>query len=264
MTDRGQVNKSAAQVYDEFFVPALFGTWPPQVIKAAGLNRGMSVLDVACGSGVLALEAERTVGPTGRVVGLDPNEGMLDVARGKTSNVVWQNAAAEALPYQDESFDSVISQFGLMFFADKPQAASEMWRVLRGRGRLVVAVWDALEQAPGYQAVTVLLSRLFGDDVADLLRAPYSLGDVDLLTTLFREATGADVEARRVPGSARYPSIRDWMHMDVWGWTLSDRIDDEQYEQLVKEAERELAPFVRTDGSVEFEHPALFVIATKR
>lgn len=263
MTDTGQVTSSAAEFYDAFFVPALFEHWASRVVSAAGLRPPMEVLDVACGTGVLTGVAADAVLPGGKVVGVDLNPGMLAVARRKDAPIEWREAAAESLPYSAGTFDVVMSQFGLMFFSDKRGAIAEMWKVLRPGGRLVVAVWDALENAPGYHAVARILSRLFGDDIADLLRSPYSLGDSDRLERLFADAGVGSVEIRRELGTACFPSIRGWMECDVRGWTLADKLDDDQFEQLVSEAERELRYFVAADGSVEFAHPALIAIADK-
>jgi ubiquinone/menaquinone biosynthesis C-methylase UbiE len=172
-----QVTRSAAEVYEEFFVPALFLEWAPRVADAAQIAPGQKVLDVACGTGVLAREAARRVGPGGAVTGLDRNEGMLAVARRKSPHIDWQLGMAEALGFADGTMDAVVSQFGLMFFEDRRAALREMWRVARPGGRIAVAVWAALESAPGYAAMTDLLQRLFGDRIADALRAPFTLGD---------------------------------------------------------------------------------------
>jgi ubiquinone/menaquinone biosynthesis C-methylase UbiE len=263
MADTGQVTSSAAEFYDAFFVPALFEEWAPRMVAAAGLRPSMEVLDVACGTGILAERAVEAVLPGGKVVGVDLNPGMLAVARRRNAPIEWREAPAESLPYDAGTFDVVTSQFGLMFFRDQPRAIAEMWKVLRPGGRLVVAVWDALEHAPGYDAVTQILSRLFGDRIADLLRSPYSLGDSSRLQALFAEAGVGSVEVRREPGTARFPSIRGWMECDVRGWTLADELDDDQFEQLVSEAERELRRFVTVDGTVEFSHPALIASADK-
>jgi len=146
---RGQVARSAAEVYDAFFVPALFEEWPPRLARAAGLRPGQRVLDVACGTGVLARHAARVVGAGGEVVGLDLNPGMLEVARRRAPGASWREGTAEALPFADARFDAVLSQFGLMFFADRAGALREMWRVLRPGGALAVAVWARLEDTPG-------------------------------------------------------------------------------------------------------------------
>ncbi len=113
---RGQVVHSAAEVYEEFFVPALFGQWPDRVLDAVGASEGDRILDVGCGTGVLARAAVERVGGTGRVAGVDPNDGMLAVARRLGPDVTWDTGVAEHLPYPDASFDRVVSQFALMFF----------------------------------------------------------------------------------------------------------------------------------------------------
>jgi ubiquinone/menaquinone biosynthesis C-methylase UbiE len=263
-SERGQVSKSAAEVYEEFFLPALFQEWPPRVISSAGVRSGHRVLDVACGTGVLARAVATQVGPTGSVVGLDANAGMLDVAARKSPHLEWRLGPAEALPFDDEAFDVVVSQFGLMFFDDRAAAVQEMARVLRRGGRLAVAVWDRLESSPGYAAVTALLQKLFGDEVADAMRAPFSLGDLAMLQPLFEGESLEDRRITTVRGAARFPSIQSWMYTDVKGWTLAEVLNDEQYQRLVAEAEKELQTFVTPDGSVLFDSPAHIVSARRR
>jgi len=264
MGNSGQVTQSAAEVYDELFPPALFDQWAPRVAEFAGLKAGMSVLDVACGTGVLSLVAADIVGPTGSVVGLDLNAGMLEVAKRKATHIDWHEAPAEAIPFVNSTFDAVVSQFGLMFFQDKALAIREMMRVLRPDGNLAIAVWDSLENVTGYAGITRLLSRLFGDSSAESLRAPYSLGDTQQLSSLFFDAGVPGVKIETVEGRARFPSIRYWMEADIRGWTLADVLDDEQFELLVSEAESELSPFVTAEGTVLFSSPAHIVTATKR
>jgi SAM-dependent methyltransferase len=263
MSDAGQLTASAAEVYDEFFLPALFAAWTPRVVAAAALQPGQRVVDVACGTGVLAMEAALATSPGGHIVGVDLNPGMLAVARRKAPEINWLEAPAEALPFEAGSFDAAVSQFGLMFFADQQAAIAEMWRVVVPGGRLAIAVWGSLDDTPGYSAVTSLLARLFGDDVAALLESPYSLGDPSALRALLGRAGVTGFEVQRIQGEARFPSIRAWMHSDVRGWTLGDRLDEEQYERLVAEAEVELSRFVTADGSVQFAHPALIATAQK-
>ena len=107
-SETGQVTRSAAEVYEEFFVPALFEQWADRMVDAAAIESGHRVLDVACGTGVLALAAANRAGP-GAVVGLDVNVGMLAVARRKAPGIDWRQGRAEALPFDDESFDRVVS-----------------------------------------------------------------------------------------------------------------------------------------------------------
>jgi SAM-dependent methyltransferase len=230
---------------------------------AASVTPGQQALDVACGTGVLTRELDARVAPGGAVIGLDVNEGMLAVARRRTSSITWEQGEAEALPFDDDRIDAVTCQFGLMFFRDRKQAIREMLRVLRPGGRLAVAVWDKLENVPGYAAAAALLQRLFGADVAEGLRAPYCLGDVRVLTELFDDSSlsGLSVESR--DGVVEFPSIRDWMYTDIKGWTLADTLDDDQYARLLKEASTTLAEFVGSDGKVEFASPIHIVSGGK-
>jgi SAM-dependent methyltransferase len=230
---------------------------------AARIVPGESVLDVACGTGALACEAARRVRPGGTVTGLDRNEGMLAVARRKARDIEWRIGPAESLPFADATFDAVVCQFGLMFFEDRVAALREMWRALRPGGRLAVAVWDALESSPGYASMTALLQRLFGEHVANALRAPFVLGDPEELRSLCARAGIPRVEIRTPGGTARFPSVEAWVRTDVRGWTLADLIDEAQYRVLLREADRELAGYVQEDGTVKFPCPAHVVTAAK-
>jgi SAM-dependent methyltransferase len=262
-TSKGQVTRSAADVYEEFFVPALFAEWAPRVAEAARIVAGETVLDVGCGTGVLTREAARRAGADGRVTGLDRNDGMLAVARRASPQIHWRRGLAEALPFRDGTFDAVVSQFGLMFFEDRAGAVKEMWRVLRPGGRLAVAVWDSLDHAPGYAAMTALLQRLFGEPIADELRAPFTLGDRAALRAVFAVAGIDEVKIDTLPGTARFPSLESWVHTDVKGWTLADKIDEAQYQTLLQESGPALQPYVQPDGTVRFTVAAHIVTATR-
>lgn len=261
--DRGQVNHSAADIYEEFFLPALFQEWTERVARAARIQSGDRVLDVACGTGALARTVAAHVGPSGSVAGVDINEGMLAVAARKSPRIDWRHGPAEALPFDSASFDAVVSQFGLMFFEDRETAIREMHRVLRPGGRLALAVWDTLENTPGYAAMVDLLQALFGEQAAHGLRVPYNMGDKAALRVLFAEAgfPHADVTTHR--GTARFPSIRSWVRTDVYGWVLADVLNDAQFEQLVSAGEQALAHFANADGHVSFDAPAHIVSAVK-
>jgi SAM-dependent methyltransferase len=259
-TDTGQLTGTAAEVYEEFFVPALFGEWSPRLCDALGVGKDTRVLDVACGTGSFAREALRR---SAAVTGLDRNPGMLAVAQQLDGVVDWREGMAENLPFDDASFQAVGCQFGLMFFEDRVKALAEMWRVTAPGGRLGVVVWDALERTPGYSAMVALLQRLFGDGTANGLRAPFVLGDSGGVQELFDAAGIADSKVDTLVGEARFPSIEGWVRTDVKGWTLADAIDDAQYTRLQKEAQAELAGFVARDGSVRFDSPAHIVTAVK-
>ncbi|MCY6382010.1 class I SAM-dependent methyltransferase [Hoeflea prorocentri] len=251
----GQVSGSAAEIYDEFFVPALFGAWAEPLCTSAGLKSGQSVLDVACGTGATTRVAETFVQPGGAATGLDRNDDMLSVARSKHTSIDWRSGMAEALPFDDATFDVVLCQFGLMFFEDRQVALKEMRRVVRPGGTIAASVWDKAEHSPGYDAMIRLIDDLFGKDPADALRAPFVLGEIEALEKALSDGgmSGASIVTQH--GTARFPSIEEWARLDVRGWTLSEFFDDASFEKLLTHAREKLAKFAGPDGTVTFAAP---------
>ncbi len=190
---------------------------------------------------------------------------MLSVARRKSTAIEWREGKAESLPFPDQSFDAVASQFGLMFFDDRAAALREMMRVLRPKGRLAVAVCDALDHSPGYGAFAQLLQKLFGQRVADAFRAPFVLGDPDKLRPICAEAGIGNAEIVRHNGSVRFASIASLVSTErACVWTLGGMLDDAQFAKLLGEAELALKPFAGKDGTIVFDMPALIVTVTKK
>ena len=257
----GQVTATAAETYEAFFVPALFGQWPDRVLDIAGLATGDEVLDVGCGTGIVARAAARRLDGSGSVTGMDINDGMLDVARRAPESVTWRHGPAEHLPFPDQTFDRVVSQFALMFFADQAAALAEMARVTRPGGTITIATWASIDQTPGYAAMIDLLQRLFGHDTAAALQAPFTLGTEDQLTVVLSDVL-PDTTITRHEGVARFDSLEAWVHTDIRGWTLADMIDDRQYAELLAAAQTELAAFAEHDGRVRFPAPALIATTT--
>ena len=259
----GQIVASAAEVYETFFVPALFAQWGDQTLDLAGVGPGQDVLDIGCGTGVLARAAARRLAGRGSCIGLDLNPGMLDVARRSPEPITWQEGRAESLPYGDDTFDRVLSQFALMFFQDRAVALAEMSRVVRPTGAIAVSTWASIDESPGYDAMVALVERLFGRAPADALLAPFAIGTAARLSDLLNDAFD-EVSVTRADGRARFPSIEAWVHTDIRGWTLAEMIDDQQYAELLGAARQELAPFTDQTGRVDFAAPALIGIARPR
>jgi len=255
--DRGQVSASAAEVYDAFFVPALFEQWTDVILDVADVRPGHRVLDIGCGTGVLARAAHARVGAHGHVAGLDPNDGMLTVARRAEPDIEWQLGLAEQVPYPDHSFDRTVSQFALMFFTDPKSALTEASRVTRPDGRVAFAVWDRLDNNRGYARLAALVDELFGSDAADAIRAPFRLGDPDTLVDLATIAI-SDPAVTHHAGVARFESVEAWLHTEIRGWTLADTIDDRGFAMLLDAAHEQLSDLV-ADGQVAFDVSALVV-----
>ncbi len=261
---RGQVGREAAALYEHFFVPALFAQWAQPMLDAATVTRGARVLDVACGTGVLARAAAQRVGAAHLVVGIDPNEAMLAVAADCEPAIAWRTGCAEHMDFDDASFDAVLCQFGLMFFEDRQAGLREMMRVLRPGGALAVAVWDVLEHSPGFAALATMLDRIVGTAAGDALRVPFSLGDVDALRELFARSGVPDVRIATHAGTARFPSLESWIRTNVRGWAFSDLVSDAQLQQLLDAAARGMLDLQGAHGDVAFAASAHIVVARPR
>jgi ubiquinone/menaquinone biosynthesis C-methylase UbiE len=260
-----QAQIDAANAYEALFVPALFAQWAPRVADAARIQPGQRVLDVACGTGILAREVALRTGSNGRVVGIDRSPGMVAVAKQLAPTIEWREGLAESLPFPDQSFDAVVSQFGFMFFTDRPQALREMLRVLAAGGRLAVAVWGSLENIPAYASVVALLERVAGQRAADALRAPFMLGNRKDLARLFSEAGVRSTEITSHDGTARFPDIRTMVEADLRGWlpVMGVSLTEDQIGRILQEAENALGSYATAYGRVAFQLSAHLVTARK-
>jgi len=248
----------AAEAYEKLFVPALFGEWASRTVTAARVRPGERVLDVACGTGVVAREASSLVGDGGSVSGLDANAGMVEVARRLASPIDWRQGAAESLPFPDRTFDVVLCQFGLMFFTDRTLALREMMRVLVPAGRLAVVVWDEIERAPAFATLASLLERMVDRRAADALHAPFVLGNRSRLLETFAAAHVAPVTVATHPGKAKFPSIGSLVEAELRGWlpVMGIELSEDQVRSLLAEAETALRPFVGPGGELIFDMSA--------
>ena len=205
-------SESAAENYERYFVPAIGAPLAADLVELAALRPGERVLDVACGTGVVARHALERVGDRGRVVGTDVNAGMLAVARAVVPGVgasEWREASADDLPFPDEAFDVVLCQLGLQFFADKPVAMQELRRVLVPGGRLFVNVPGP---TPGlFAELEEALARHLGPNVAGFVRAVFSFHDPAELRGLFASAGFRQVRARSNVVTLGLPAPEDFL-----------------------------------------------------
>jgi len=146
-----QMDASAPELYERYLVPAITSIWARDLLDRVSPTGGESVLDIACGTGVVARLA-RQRGHTGRLVGIDLNTAMLAVARENSSAVEWIEGSALDLPFDANSFDVVLCQLGLQFFPDRALALKEMVRVLKPGGRAGMSVYSAIERTPAAHA----------------------------------------------------------------------------------------------------------------
>jgi ubiquinone/menaquinone biosynthesis C-methylase UbiE len=250
----GQVAGSAAARYQRELVPAMFAPWAPVLADLAGLRPGDRVLDVACGTGVVARLAAERAGIAGLVVGLDLNGGMLAVARTLPpvagAPTAWCRSDALALPLAAATFDAVLCQQGLQQFPDRIAALREMRRVLAAPGRLAVGVWGRIEGSPGMAALATALERHVGAAAGANRRAPFALADAAELHRLIAAAGFRNITVRTVVEIARFSSAEAFAEAQIAATPLATlgTLTDQTRALVVSEVRAALRPYAHDQG----------------
>jgi SAM-dependent methyltransferase len=173
---------SIPKLYETHLVPLIFQDYADDLVRrlVAAWPIGR-LLEVAAGTGVVT-RAMAAALPDTAIVATDLNQAMLDEAKAVSSprNVESRQADAQQLPFDDQSFDAVVCQYGVMFFPDKPRAFSEFRRVLKPGGLLLFNVWDRLADNEFADVITQSLAELLPQDPPRFLaRTPYGYHDAD-------------------------------------------------------------------------------------
>ena len=241
-----------AEHYERYFVPAIAAPLATTLVAAANLRSGERVLDVACGTGIVARLSADHVGAAGRVAGADVNAGMLAVARAVTAStatpIQWYETGAEAMPLPDEAFDVVLCQFGLQFVAHKHAALAEMQRVLVMNGRAHLSVptptpfFDILEQALANHGLPA---------AAAFVRLVFSMHDAAQLERLLRGAgfSAVDVQSQTTRLRLPPPTQFFWQYIQSTPAAAAiAQVDDKARSSLEREVVAKWQPWLAGDG----------------
>lgn len=183
------------EMYERWLVGPLFRPFAEMTLDELRLSPTDRVLDIACGTGIVARVAKERLGDAGHVVGVDLSPDMLTVARAAAPSIDWREGNANALPLREgEQFDVVICQQGLQFFPDKPAAAAEMRRAVATGGRLAVTTWRSDGEVPFFRDLRVIAERHVGpiDDQR------HSFGETAQLEQLLRDSGFHEINSRVV------------------------------------------------------------------
>jgi SAM-dependent methyltransferase len=263
VTETFQITREQAEAYEELFVPALFAQWAPLMIDIARIEDGQRVLDVACGTGVVARAAADRVGHTGSVVGLDLNPAMLEVAAGIRSDIEWRQGDAANLPFRDSEFDAVLCQSALFFFPDVAAAVAEMARVVRSDGAVAVQTYASLDDQPGFLELDAVVRPIAAADALQLLDTYWSQGDLSILCKTLSQAGLDIVETRTTLGTAMYGSVENLIEIEVKGTPLADRLSDDQISQILAESTDVFTKFLTPAGKLGMPIRAHLVMGRK-
>jgi SAM-dependent methyltransferase len=260
-----QLEAQGPQAYERYLVPAFFAPCADQLVDAAAVVPSERILDVACGTGIVARRAAARVGSAGAVTGLDLNEGMLEVAAGTQPAIDWRRGDVAALPLPDAAFDVALCQQGLQFFPDRAAALGELRRVLAPGGRVAIAVWRSIEHNPAFVVLTEALERHVGADPADLLRSPFAAGDPEQLRALL---CGAGFRAPHLAigiMAVRFPSVEEFLRQEAAASPLAEhveKLDPSSLEGLLDDLRMVLGPH-RDDSGISFPMQTWLITARR-
>lgn len=255
--DGWQLDQNGPEAYEQYLVPPMFSPWADRLIDQVSLTGEERVLDVGCGTGIVARRAADRVSGRGEIVGIDVNEEMLAVARATASGshlqIEWRQGDATDLPFTDSAFDAVFCQQAIQFFPDPTAALREIHRVLAPDGRAAISVWRPLEFNPGYLELADALGHHVGADAAEMMRSPFPQWTVTDLRSFGQDAGFTDPVVTIEIGSMRYPSVEAFVRREAASSPLSEpleALDRDVRDALVENVRDALFEYVDDDGIV--------------
>jgi ubiquinone/menaquinone biosynthesis C-methylase UbiE len=262
-----QLAGTAAELYEEILVPTGFRPWATDLLELADLQPGERVLDVACGTGIVARLAARQVGTTGEVTGLDLNAGMLQVARSLPAppgaSVTWVEGSALAMPLSDASFDVVLCQQGFQFFPDRTAGLQELKRVLVPGGRIPLSIWEG--ETPYSSAMAAAVEKHVGREPAATLRKSRACPDPETVRGLMMQTGFRDAKTCARDLTRRLPEITRFVLRHLAATPVASAIaalSDGERAALADDVRNELLAYAEGDG-VRYREVANVVMAVR-
>jgi len=252
--------------YERFFVPAIGKPLANDLIRLAALHPGERVLDVACGTGIVARLASQQVGSNGTVAGLDLNPGMLAVARSVTPadmSIEWYESGAEDMPLSDEAFDVVLCQISLQFMTDKLAALREMRRVLAPGGRLILNVPGPT--AKTFAALAQAMERHINPQAAGFVTHVFSLHDTTEIQQLLSEAGFRDIAVQANNKMLNLPPSKEFLWQYVHSTPLAGlvaKVDEEDLAALERDVVEKWQEF-EENGTLMYQQRVVVASARK-
>jgi len=213
MSDDSRFQGSIPQLYDAYLVPLIFEDPARDLAARAAAGAPRDLLETAAGTGVLTRALAAALPPGARIVATDLNPPMIEWARARQKDdarIEWRPADALNLPFDDDSFDAVLCQFGVMFFPDRVAGYRQARRVLRPGGAFLFNVWSNIARNGFAATVTNAMSREFPEDPPVFLaRTPHGHGDPAVIEAELRAAGFGQVSISPYEGVSAAASHRD-------------------------------------------------------
>jgi ubiquinone/menaquinone biosynthesis C-methylase UbiE len=259
-----------ALLYERYLVPMIGILWATDLVDRAAPRSGERVLDVACGTGIVARTAASRM-QTGHVVGLDINPWMLSVARSVSSGaclpIEWHEGNVLNLPFPAASFDVVLCQLGFQFLPDRPQAMREIFRVLVASGRLALSVFREIERTPMAHAFAEALDRHIKPGASTIKRTEHGFSDANELHRLATDAGFGEAIVVPVTKTIRYAETREYVRVQLTASpqaALLTGMEDQRRNAIIDAIAADINTFLgSTDGGFVSPQEANILLARR-
>ena len=238
---------SPSEIYEQYMVPGIFSRLSATLLELVAPQPGERVLDLACGTGVVARMAAPMVQPGGEVFGVDFNPAQIATARSIDSSIEWREGDAGSLPFADREFDLIVCQQGFQFFPDRVQAVREIHRVVKPGGRVGITVWSSIENSPGYLAIAHALDKTVGSSAAGLLDELFAFPSSDDVGRVFADGGFSDAIVETHQIDAFFSSAEEFTRAIAVGSIMrrpQTRFSEETLALMAADVAIEIAPYL--------------------
>jgi ubiquinone/menaquinone biosynthesis C-methylase UbiE len=250
-----QLAREAAERYEQILVPAILGPAALSLVEWSALKSDETVLDVGSGTGAASRFAAEQVGSSGHVIGIDVNAGMIEVAKSlppiQGVMIEWHEKSAYELPLDDQTVDAVLCAQTLQFLKDRGMALSEMYRVLRPAGRVVLSLWCDIEENPYFHVLADAVSKHVGEETAAGLQAIFDLSNADEIRALLEQAKFTDIEMTVKQLELELPKLTDFVPRHISATPMAagfNAADQAAQQAVIQEVSAQLALYESNDS----------------
>ena len=250
-----QLCKGGPEAFEKYIVPAFGGVWAQDIVKRAALRKGDRILDVGCGTGIVARYAYKALGDSVHITGVDVNDVALEKVREISARhaapIEWKQADVTTLPFSDDTFDALLCQQGLQYFPDRFLALKEIKRVLVDEGRIVFSVWRPIEFSPLYLTLHKALETYINREAASILLSAYTLSDPMQLKALFEGAGFKNVKIRIVIRQMRYSPLEEFLFGSLSASPFANDIlalEGTVRDEMFQEIRNSISNYIDDDG----------------
>lgn len=265
-----QISGNSPAAYEKYLVPGFFKPWAEKLTALVSPVPGSDVLDVACGTGIVARTVSSTVKDGVRVTGLDNNPEMLKhaskLSKSSGLEINWQQGEAHQLPFEDHRFDYLFCQQGMQFFPDPQQALKEMHRVLKPGGRLALNIIRSIDYHPAFKILADELEKHVGETAGNMMRGPFPEWDQKTIRSMVKDAWFENLLLHIEIISMRFPSPAEFLRREAVSSPLAGEMESLEMgirNQLIDDLNRSLESH-QDDNGVVFPMETVMVVADKQ